>query len=455
MKTEEKIPGGLGKVLHGSMKQQHKQIATMHGIDVSEVDSEVSKGIEVEMEHTTDKDIAHEIAMDHVIEDPEYYTKLSKTELEERKKKRKKRKKAGTESSKENNLRDWFKRKGAKGKKGGWVDCNSPDGKGGYKACGREKGEKRKKYPACRPTPGACKERGKGKSWGKKAKRNETMKITNEEIKKIILEEIQNVLKELDISELDNICYSGSKSSHELMTCTYGGNSFFLKFSDSFGFRAQTDRTLQTAVEYLSYRIYSLYPDVKIPQEIHIISDPNKKRIGLATKSISGKSGRSVDASTWVNSISSGIMVDILLANWDIANTSNFVIDDNGNGYRIDPGGTLTFRAQGGRKYDRFSQRAGELETMLDPNMRGGAGWLLSMGDMIKASTSFLSVSWNIIGQTIEMVKQEAIKEMQNAGLTEEIQLWISECEEISVKLKTRHQEISEHCNFVLETIEK
>ena len=87
---------------------------------------------------------------------------------EKRKKKRKKRKKAGSESSKESSLRDWFGRKGAKGKKKGWVDCNAPDGKGGYKSCGRSKGEKRKKYPACRPTPGACKERGKGKSWGKK-----------------------------------------------------------------------------------------------------------------------------------------------------------------------------------------------------------------------------------------------------------------------------------------------
>lgn len=80
-----------------------------------------------------------------------------------------KKKKAGTESSKESSLKDWFGRKGAKGKKGGWVDCNAPDGKGGYKACGREKGEKRSKYPACRPTPAACKEKGKGKSWGKKA----------------------------------------------------------------------------------------------------------------------------------------------------------------------------------------------------------------------------------------------------------------------------------------------
>ena len=82
-----------------------------------------------------------------------------------------KKKKAGTESSKESSLRDWFGRKGAKGSKKGWVDCNSPDGKGGYKSCGRSSGEKRKKYPACRPTPGACKEKGKGKSWGKKAKK--------------------------------------------------------------------------------------------------------------------------------------------------------------------------------------------------------------------------------------------------------------------------------------------
>ena len=83
------------------------------------------------------------------------------------KKKRKLTKKPSSESS----LRDWFKRKGAKGSKSGWVDCNAPDGKGGYKACGRSKGEKRSKYPACRPTPSACKSKGKGKSWGKKARK--------------------------------------------------------------------------------------------------------------------------------------------------------------------------------------------------------------------------------------------------------------------------------------------
>ena len=64
-------------------------------------------------------------------------------------------------------LHKWFKRRGAKGKEGGWVDCNAPDGKGGYKSCGRKEGEKRAKYPSCRPTPAQCKKKGKGKTWGK------------------------------------------------------------------------------------------------------------------------------------------------------------------------------------------------------------------------------------------------------------------------------------------------
>ena len=70
-----------------------------------------------------------------------------------------------TEKQKET-LRTWFKRKGPKGKEGGWVDCNTcRDCK--CKSCGRKKGEKRSKYPSCRPTPAQCKTKGKGKKWGK------------------------------------------------------------------------------------------------------------------------------------------------------------------------------------------------------------------------------------------------------------------------------------------------
>jgi hypothetical protein len=157
------------------------------------------------------------------------------SELEE-KKKRKKRKKAGTESSKESSLRDWFKRKGAKGKKGGWVDCNAPDGKGGYKSCGRGSGEKRKKYPACRPTPAACKERGRGKSWGKKGskkKRNEGMELTTEEIRQMIVEELQAVLDEKRKNRKKRIrskgkrdaCYHKVRSRYKVWPSAYASGA--------------------------------------------------------------------------------------------------------------------------------------------------------------------------------------------------------------------------------------
>ena len=40
----------------------------------------LEQGIKVEMEHTTDKEVAKEIAKDHLMEDPEYYTKLATIE---------------------------------------------------------------------------------------------------------------------------------------------------------------------------------------------------------------------------------------------------------------------------------------------------------------------------------------------------------------------------------------
>jgi hypothetical protein len=63
-------------------------------------------------------------------------------------------------------LHKWFKRRGAPGKEGGWVDCNTCRN-GKCKPCGRKKDEDRAKYPSCRPTPAQCKTKGKGKKWGK------------------------------------------------------------------------------------------------------------------------------------------------------------------------------------------------------------------------------------------------------------------------------------------------
>jgi hypothetical protein len=42
---------------------------------------EYAMGLKVEMEHTDDEKIASEIVLDHLAEDPQYYTKLNQANL--------------------------------------------------------------------------------------------------------------------------------------------------------------------------------------------------------------------------------------------------------------------------------------------------------------------------------------------------------------------------------------
>lgn len=57
-----------------------KSIAKKHGVDVSQIKQQLAKGIKVELEHTSHKDIAREIALDHLGEEPDYYDRLEKAE---------------------------------------------------------------------------------------------------------------------------------------------------------------------------------------------------------------------------------------------------------------------------------------------------------------------------------------------------------------------------------------
>lgn len=58
-----------------------EDIATSHNVDVEELKKELLMGIEVEKEHTPSEKIASQIAMDHLTEDPKYYSKLKKISL--------------------------------------------------------------------------------------------------------------------------------------------------------------------------------------------------------------------------------------------------------------------------------------------------------------------------------------------------------------------------------------
>lgn len=57
-------------------------IANKHKVSIDVILSQLEKGIKVEMEHTSKESVAREIALDHLMELPDYYTKLAKVEKE-------------------------------------------------------------------------------------------------------------------------------------------------------------------------------------------------------------------------------------------------------------------------------------------------------------------------------------------------------------------------------------
>ncbi len=73
-KNEDIVPGGLAKGMNLT------DIANHHKVDIDDLMKELELGIKTEMEHTTDKKVAEEIALDHLFEDPKYYTKLTAME---------------------------------------------------------------------------------------------------------------------------------------------------------------------------------------------------------------------------------------------------------------------------------------------------------------------------------------------------------------------------------------
>jgi hypothetical protein len=60
-----------------------EDLSEKHGVSISHIVNQLSKGVKVEMEHTERELDALDIAIDHIFEDPNYYTKLSKMETKE------------------------------------------------------------------------------------------------------------------------------------------------------------------------------------------------------------------------------------------------------------------------------------------------------------------------------------------------------------------------------------
>ena len=57
-----------------------EELAKKHKVEVSHIKNQLEMGRKVEMEHSSHPSVAERIALAHIEEDPNYYTKLRKIE---------------------------------------------------------------------------------------------------------------------------------------------------------------------------------------------------------------------------------------------------------------------------------------------------------------------------------------------------------------------------------------
>ncbi len=115
-----------------------EQIAKKHRLEVSFVQNQLDMGEPIEHEHTQDHDLAKYIALQHLDEIPDYYTRLKKMEADAKRHHKKFKDVKEETKSGDEGLRDWFGKSKSSDGKSGWVQLG---GKWAGKPCARQEGQ--------------------------------------------------------------------------------------------------------------------------------------------------------------------------------------------------------------------------------------------------------------------------------------------------------------------------
>jgi len=121
--------------------ESHKtveQIAKKHRLDVSFIQKQLDMGEPIEHEHTKNHELAMDIALQHLDEIPDYYTRLKKMEASAKKEHKKFKDVKEESKSGDEGLRDWFGKSKSSDGKSGWVQLG---GKWAGKPCARQPGQ--------------------------------------------------------------------------------------------------------------------------------------------------------------------------------------------------------------------------------------------------------------------------------------------------------------------------
>lgn len=99
-----------------------------------------------------------------------------------------------------------------------------------------------------------------------------------------------------------------------------------------------------------------------------------------------------------IDKIKEGFAVDAWLSNWDVVGDglNNIIVDEAGSPVRVDPGGSLMWRAQGGPKGDLFDNEVSELDTLRDKKLNRGSAKVfgdMTEAEMIKSAENLYNIS--------------------------------------------------------------
>lgn len=158
---------------------------------------------------------------------------------------------------------------------------------------------------------------------------------------------------EIDTASLVQTGPQGGSNPGGVFTDTSTGSTWYIKFPDA------EDALRNEALANALYRLAG----VEVP-EVRLIQF--RGRTAIASRVIDGLAiDRKALTSGRVAGVQEHFGVDAWLANWDVigpdyANTKL----GGGRGLRLDPGGALRYRAQGGLKGSAFGDEVGELQSM-------------------------------------------------------------------------------------------
>ncbi|KEI70360.1 hypothetical protein GV64_06125 [Endozoicomonas elysicola] len=131
------------------------------------------------------------------------------------------------------------------------------------------------------------------------------------------------------------------------------------------------------------------------------------KRIKVASEIIDGiqQGGRQL-TSDKIQGIRGNFMVDAWLANWDVVGLfyDNFIIQDS-KAIRIDTGGSLRYRAQGGLKGEAFGGKVLEIESLRDSTINPQSAEVfasVTREDMIAGARKVLVLGKEQITELVE-----------------------------------------------------